>query len=96
MSRQRHCTLFIAIKAANIILMRSDMLNVVAPLNLARAIFCTIRRNLVWACVYNLLGIPRAMGLFLPLGVHLHPMMAGAMMGFSSVSVVTSSSLLRR
>jgi Cu+-exporting ATPase len=76
--------------------MRSDLLDVVAALNLAHAIFRTIRRNLVWACVYNLLGIPLAMGLFLPLGVHLHPMMAGAMMAFSSVSVVTSSLLLRR
>ncbi|CAE6525278.1 unnamed protein product [Rhizoctonia solani] len=85
----------IAVEAADIVLMRSSLLDVVAALHLSRSIFWTIRRNLVWACVYNILGIPLAMGVGLPWGVSLHPMVAGAAMAFSSVSVVSSSLLLR-
>ncbi|XP_006461905.1 hypothetical protein AGABI2DRAFT_118756 [Agaricus bisporus var. bisporus H97] len=85
----------IAIEAADIVLMRSDLLDVVAALNLSRSIFGVIRRNLIWACVYNVLGIPLAMGVFLPMGVYMHPMLAGGAMAFSSVSVVGSSLTLK-
>lgn len=86
----------VAMDAADIVLMRPhDLLDVAAALHLARCIFRRIKMNIVWACAYNVVGLPFAMGFFLPLGWHLHPMAAGAAMAASSVSVVGSSLLLR-
>jgi Cu+-exporting ATPase len=69
------------------VLMRSDLLDVVAALDLGQTIFRKIRWNLLWACCYNVLMIPLAMGVLLPWNIHLHPMMAALAMAFSSVSV---------
>lgn len=86
----------VAIEAADIVLMRhGSTLDVPVALLLSNAIFRRIKMNLLWACLYNLLAIPFAMGFFLPFGLHLHPMIAGGSMAMSSVSVVCSSLLLK-
>jgi Cu2+-exporting ATPase len=87
----------VAIEAAEIVLMRDRLTDVVESIQLSRATFNKIRQNLFWAFAYNLLGIPIAAGALLPsLGLMLSPATAGAFMAFSSVSVVTNSLLLRR
>jgi P-type Cu2+ transporter len=87
----------VAMETAEIILMRDRLIDVVRSIRLSRATFNKIRQNLFWAFAYNMLGIPAASGAILPvMGISLSPAVAGAMMAFSSVSVVTNSLLLRR
>lgn len=82
----------VAMEAASIVLMSTtDLLAIPASLCLSKYIFNRIKMNLAWACMYNVVGLPFAMGFFLPWGLSLHPMAAGAAMACSSVSVVMSS-----
>jgi Cu2+-exporting ATPase len=85
----------VAIETADIVLVRDRLSDVIAALHLSNATFNKIRQNLFWAFAYNILGIPLAAGVLLPTtGFLLSPAAAGAMMAFSSVSVVTNSLLL--
>lgn len=82
----------IAIESADIVLMKPDLLDVVKTLAVSQATIKTIKLNLFWAFIYNILAIPVAMGvLYLFGGPLLNPMLAGLAMSFSSVSVVLNS-----
>ncbi|WP_225889237.1 heavy metal translocating P-type ATPase [Halomicronema hongdechloris] len=87
----------IAMETADVILMRDHLGGIAAAIDLSRATFTTIRQNLGWACVYNLVGIPLAAGALLPVaGISLSPAAAGGLMAFSSVAVVLNSLRLRQ
>jgi heavy metal translocating P-type ATPase len=87
----------IALDAADFILLRNDLIDAVSSLSLGRSTMRRIRGNLGWAFVYNVIGIPLAMGVMLPFtGFLLPPAFAAAAMSLSSVSVVANSLLLKR
>lgn len=86
----------IAMEVANMTLMTSDLHKIPQAIRLSKATVATIHQNLFWAFVYNVIGIPIAAGILFPFnGFLLNPMLAGAAMALSSVSVVSNSLLLK-
>ena len=86
----------IAIESADIVLMKSDLMDVPTTISLSRAVMRNIKQNLFWAFIYNTIGIPVAAGvLYGTFGILLNPMIAAAAMSFSSVSVVLNALRLR-
>ena len=86
----------VAIASADIVLMRSTLMDVPVAIDLSKKTLRNIKQNLFWAFAYNVIGIPIAMGvLHLFGGPLLNPMIAGAAMSLSSVSVVTNALRLR-
>ncbi|MFA5034780.1 MAG: HAD-IC family P-type ATPase, partial [Candidatus Margulisiibacteriota bacterium] len=87
----------VAIETGSIVLVRNDLRDVVTAIKLSKYAMRKIKQNLFWAFVYNTIGIPVAAGFLFPInGFLLNPIIAGAAMAFSSVSVVSNSLLMRR
>ena len=87
----------VAIESADIVLMKSDLRDVVTAIELSKAVIANIKLSLFWAFFYNSVGIPLAAGLLYPLwGIKLSPMFGAAAMSLSSVCVVSNALRLRR
>ena len=86
----------VAIASADVVLMKSDLMDAVDAIRLSRQTMRNIRQNLFWAFFYNCIGIPIAAGvLWLPLGLKLSPMIGAAAMSLSSVCVVSNALRLK-
>ena len=81
----------VAIDAADVVLMNSKLSDVPAAIRLSRASLRNIHENLFWAFIYNIIGIPLAAGVFIPLGLTLNPMFGAAAMSLSSFCVVSNA-----
>jgi len=87
----------IAIESSDVVLISDNLNNVPKAIKLSRATIRNIKENLFWAFFYNVIGIPVAAGLLYKVaGIKLNPMIAGAAMAFSSVSVVANALRLKR
>ena len=86
----------IAMESADIVLMKSDLMDVLAAIRLSKAVIRNVKQNLFWAFIYNIIGIPIAAGVFfIPFALKLNPMIGAFAMSFSSVFVVTNALRLR-
>jgi len=87
----------VAMQSAGITLVKGDLAGIVKSIALSRAVMRNIRQNLFFAFVYNAIGVPVAAGILYPFfGILLSPMIAGAAMAFSSLSVISNALRLNR
>lgn len=87
----------IAIESADLILAKSNLMDILSAINLSKATIRNIKQNLFWAFFYNVISIPLALGLFyIPFGIKLNPMIGSLAMSLSSVFVVTNSLRLQK
>lgn len=85
----------VAIETAQVVLMRSDLLDVLAAIRLSKATVRKMKQNLFWAAIYNVLAIPVAAGVLYPFGILLSPAVAALAMSASSITVATNAVLLK-
>lgn len=90
------CGADVAVATADVVLVRNNLVDVVAAISLSRATVRRIRLNFFAALIYNAIAIPIAMGLLVPIGIEFAPWMSSAAMATSSVTVVCLSLLLKR
>jgi Cu2+-exporting ATPase len=86
----------VAIETAEVVLMRSDPLDVLAAIRLSKATVRKMKQNLFWAAIYNVIAIPIAAGVLYPLGILLNPAIGALAMSASSITVATNAVLLKR
>jgi len=85
----------VAIETAEVVLMRSDPLDVLAAIRLSKATVTKMKQNLFWAAIYNVIAIPIAAGVLYPLGILLRPEVGALAMSASSITVATNAVLLK-
>ena len=85
----------VAIETAEVVLMRSDPLDVLAAIRLSKATVRKMKQNLFWAAIYNVIAIPVAAGVLYPLGILLSPAVGALAMSASSITVATNAVLLK-
>jgi P-type Cu2+ transporter len=86
----------VAIETAQVVLMRSDPLDVLAAIRLSKATVLKMKQNLFWAAIYNVIAIPIAAGILYPIGILLNPAIGALAMSGSSITVATNAILLKR
>ena len=87
----------IAIESSDIVIVQDKLVSILNAIKLSKSIVKKIKQNLFWAFLYNIIGIPIAMGFFYPVfGYLLNPIIAGGAMALSSISVILNTLLLRK